>query len=233
MTAESRRVLVISRTENVDGALIQELEQEGYEVIVVSSIAGARDDLTLHGLPTGMLVDLQGLEQEGMRFCQEMVTYAGLPVIIIGSAQSEDVAASEALECADVYLRRKELLPLEVAARLRQIFSRMTSLSYATGREVQLTRDLVVDLIGRTVRVEGKEISLTPTEVALLHVLMVHRGYMVASDTIIDRVWRILNEGNENSLRVHMHRLRHKLGDSKRSGGLVETIRGAGYSLNP
>jgi two-component system, OmpR family, response regulator VicR len=231
MTAEIGRILLISQPNNLDTSLVQEIEQEGYAVTVVSSIAEARSDLSSQGLPAGMIVDLQGLEDDGMEFCQEMVTYAGLAVILIGSSQTEDIPAA-ALEYADTYLRRNELSAQEIAVRLRQIFSRFGSFAYSLGREVQLTQDLVVDFIAKTVKVGRKEISLTPTEIALLHVMMVHRGSMVASETIINRVWRMLGEGNENSLRVHMHRLRHKLGDSKRSGGVVETVRSVGYSLN-
>jgi DNA-binding response OmpR family regulator len=234
MNAKKRRILVVSQSDVLDGSLIQDLEHEGYDVTVVSNIEEEREDLFLSGLPAGIILDLQGLENEGLKFCDDMVTYAGLAVVIIGSSQTQDIAyPAEALECADSYVRRSELYGEEVAARMRQILSRFSSFAHSMGREVQLTRDITVDFIAKTVQTGGKAITLTPTETALLNVLMVYQGLFVASETIIDRVWRGSDEGNANSLRVHMHRLRRKMGDTKRSGGIIETIRSTGYSLNP
>src|SRR5688572_3831925 len=229
MENTAKRILMINDPKKVQPDLRESLEREGLILIVTPSLKAAHQDITENGLPVGLLINLEGIEEEGLEFCNEMTLYAGLPVIILGSTDSNEQAAMQALVCADAYLRPNEFSPAEIAARLERLFSRISSFTYGLGRNVKLTRDIVLDLIDASVVIGGYDVTLTPTEVALLHVLLTHDHEVVDSETLIERVWRGANAGNPNSLRVHMHRLRRKLGWKKRSQmGLIKTVRGIG-----
>lgn len=228
-----KRILMVANPDRVLTNLKQDLEKEGMTLILVPSVADAEQEFSKNGLPDGMFIDLQGFEEEGLKFCNEMTRYPGLPVIILGAEGVHEQIALEALNCADSYLRPEEIYPAEIAARLTRLFSRISSAASGLGRKINLTRDVVLDLIGGMVSMAGNDIQLTPTEIALLHVLLAHGNEPVDSVTLIERVWRGASEGNANSLRVHMHRLRRKLGWKKRDqAGLIKTVRNVGYILN-
>lgn len=228
MTSQKHRVMLVS---NVVTEFINELQEAGLAVIHHSSISAAREYFVQEGLPDGVVVILDGLEEEGLDFCQELMVYAGLPVVLIGSSNPDPSRIAAAMGCADSYLRQKELSKQELPLRLQRMFQRINTFAYSVGREIKLASDVMVDLIGKTLYIKGQKIVLTPTEIALLHVLLAHYGTMVDAQTLIDRVWRGAEEGNANALRVHMHRLRRKLGWQKRNQNLIKTVRGIGYML--
>jgi DNA-binding response OmpR family regulator len=231
MSTQKQKVLLVSKADKLDSNFIQDLEAEGMQVTLVSSIADARRELDAHGLPSGMIVNLDQLEEDGLRFCEEMTVYANLPVILIGSMNPDESIVTTSLECADTFVRSAELYTKEIALRLERLFTRVNSFAWAVGRDAKLASGVMVDFIGRTIEIKGNNIPLTPTEIALLHVLAAHSDEIVDSETLIERVWRGAAEGNPNALRVHMHRLRRKLGWKRGSDGLIRTVRGTGYLL--
>jgi DNA-binding response OmpR family regulator len=228
MADRSQTVMLVSRLKT---DFIKELQDAGLAVNHQTSVAGAREYLLREGLPDGVVVLLEGQEEEGLELCQELMVYAGLPVVLIGSSNPDPSVVAAAMDCADNFLRQKELSQQELPLRLQRIFQRLNTVTYSVGREIKLAADVVVDLIDKTLYIKGQKIILTPTEIALLHVLLAHSGTMVDSQTLIDRVWRGAEEGNANALRVHMHRLRRKLGWQKRNQNLIKTVRGVGYML--
>jgi DNA-binding response OmpR family regulator len=231
MSTQKQKVLLVSKADRLDSSFVRDLEAEGISVILVSSISEARRELENHGLPFGMIVNLDQLEEDGLEFCDEMTVYAGLPVILIGSKNSDQSVVSASFQCADTFVRGAEVYTKDIALRLERLFHRVNSFSWALGRDVRLASDVIVDFIGRTIQIKGNSIALTPTETALLHVLAAHSDETVDSETLIERVWRGAAEGNPNALRVHMHRLRRKLGWKRGSEGLIRTVRGTGYTL--
>jgi DNA-binding response OmpR family regulator len=114
--------------------------------------------------------------------------------------------------------------------RIRRVLSRMDNFSYAAGPLLQICDSLKVNYVQQQVVVGEDERHLTPTENALLQVLIKHRGHVVDADTLIERVWRTgVSIQDRNSLRVHMHRLRQKLEREPDDPGLIQTERGIGY----
>ena len=78
----------------------------------------------------------------------------------------------------------------------------------------------------------GETRKLTPTENALLSVLLVHRGKIIDADTLIERVWWLApSVKDRNALRVHIHRLRNKLEADPDNPEMIMTERGIGYSF--
>ena len=169
---------------------------------------------------------------DGLQLCQEMSDKAGLPIVTISADGDSTALAVEALQYADDYIRRAHAAPEEIAMRIRRILSRIENYSYAKGPEIQIYDWLSVDHMNRQVTVRGEVRKLTPTENALLHVLLSHRGKVVDADTLIERVWRLdPSIKDKNALRVHIHRLRSKIEDDPDAPQIIRTERGTGYSL--
>src|SRR5688572_9090885 len=105
MASQNQTVMLVSRSKS---GFIKELQDAGLTVIHQTSISGAREYLMREGLPNGVVVSLEGLEEEGLDLCHELMIYAGLPVVIIGSSNPDPATVTAALEYSDSYLREKE-----------------------------------------------------------------------------------------------------------------------------
>jgi two-component system KDP operon response regulator KdpE len=84
----------------------------------------------------------------------------------------------------------------------------------------------------RTVSVAGSEpIRLTPLEFRLLFLLMSHRGHVVETEELVERVWGYADSGSRDLARGLISRLRTKLGDDAKDSRFIETIAGVGYRI--
>jgi DNA-binding response OmpR family regulator len=114
--------------------------------------------------------------------------------------------------------------PVELYARIRQLEWKRSE--FATEERLKVGR-LVVDRAAHEVLVDGRAISLTAKEFALLAFLAQNRGRVFARDTLLARVWGARYEGGARTVDIHVRRLRMKLGEALP----LETLRGAGYKL--
>ena len=78
---------------------------------------------------------------------------------------------------------------------------------------------------------DGQAIALTPTEFRLLHYLMRHAGRVVSSRALMQQLWRDDRPANTDPLRVAIHRLRRKLGDTASPTGMLQSVAGIGIML--
>src|SRR5690242_1882516 len=115
MSIQKQKVLLLSKVDKLDSSFVRDLEAEGISVSLVSSIIEARRQLESNGLPFGMIVNLDQLEEDGLDFCDEMTVYAGLPVMLIGSSNPDQSLVSTSLTCADTFVRGTEVYTSEIA----------------------------------------------------------------------------------------------------------------------
>ena len=226
-----KKVLVVSSAKDLDFIrLAEELGTEQYQVTRVEDVQQAREEMERRGLPHLLLVDLLwGLNT--LEFCEEMYDPAGMPIIII-AANGDTQVAVEALGAADDYVRREYGNSPELVTRIRRVMTRVANFAYARGPEIMVGDRLSIDQMNRQVIVDGEVRKLTPTENALLGVLLAHRGEVVDADTLVEEAWRVAPAVEDrNALRVHIHRLRHKLEEDPDQPKIIKTERGTGYSF--
>ncbi len=114
--------------------------------------------------------------------------------------------------------------PSELYARIRQLEWRRSE--FATEERLKVGK-LVVDRAAHEVLVDGRAITLTAKEFALLAFLSQNRGRVYSRESLLARVWGPRYEGGPRTVDIHVRRLRMKLGDAFP----LETLRGAGYKL--
>jgi DNA-binding response OmpR family regulator len=223
-----RRILVISSADDIDiEALSAELLTSDYEIQAIPSAQAAREHFEKQGLPHLLVIDLR--LEGASELARDMFEAAGMPIITVAPNGGAD-AAVEALRFADDFVRQEYASGPELAMRIRRVLSRIQNFSYATGPEIRISDWLSVDHINRQVTVRGETRKLTPTENALLNVLLTHRGAIVDADTLIERVWRLdPSIKDRNALRVHIHRLRNKIENDPDEPQFILTERGIGY----
>lgn len=213
----SQRILLLEDDFFLRDGLCVLLEKEGYAVQSAQDCAQARVLLGKSCFDLAIL-DVMLPDGSGLEICQELRS-SGNPVpILFLTACDEEYQIVRGLDAgADDYVT-KPFKMLEFLSRVRALLRRNPG---TTIRE----KDLSVDM--RTMRVTSgnREIPLTPTEFQLLTTLIANRGSVVTRNALLQHIWDC--DGNfidDNTLSVHISRLREKIGAEH-----IATVRGAGY----
>jgi two-component system OmpR family response regulator len=129
---------------------------------------------------------------------------------------------------ADDYLVKPYAFP-ELIARVEALSRRRETGAVATTLKVG---DLEMNLIARTVHRGEQEIDLQPREFQLLEFMMRHAGQSVTRTMLLEKVWEYHFDPQTNVIDVHISRLRSKI-DKGFERQMLQTVRGAGYRLDP
>jgi DNA-binding response OmpR family regulator len=116
----------------------------------------------------------------------------------------------------------------EVLARVARVLSRFPDQSYAQQPLIAIDNHLTIDFANSALLRDNQRVTLTPIEVNLLRLLVGNRGKVVSAETLMARAWRN-EEVFEETLRVHMHRLRRKLQPDSKGFQYIRNERGIGY----
>ena len=160
-----------------------------------------------------------------------------VPVIFL-SARDEDASRLRGLGLgADDYIT-KPFLPEELILRVTAVLKRVYRVKSMQETEILTLGRCTVDLGSGVVRWTGdkensaaEEIALTAKEYAILQKLAQERGRIVTIDALCDAVWQEENFGYENTLVVHIRRLREKIEEDPSHPKYLLTVRGLGYRL--
>jgi DNA-binding response OmpR family regulator len=210
------------------------LKTNGFDVVTAISGEEALDGFSKNGMPDLAIVDLHmpgGIS--GFELCHAVHQFSDLPVIMLTAVGDEGTVLEGLEEHAEDYIV-KPFSSGELVARINRILQRMGQWGFASTPQAFVDDVLQVDFPNRKVIVNGNPVSLTPTEIKLLYILMRNTGSVVQTDYILRRLWPG-EPAFEDRLHVHLHRLRRKL-ESEQKEPLHEYItseRGKGYSFLP
>src|SRR3954447_7952047 len=179
--------------------------------------------------PDVVLLDLGLPDIEGVNVLRRLREWSDVPVLILSVRDDaeEKVAALDA--GADDYVT-KPFDTAELLARVRVAQRRSLT---ETGEPVFDSGPLCVDFAARQVKLDGKEVKLTPTEYSLLRVLVQNAGKVVTHRLLLRTVWGEKAESQAQYLRVYVTHLRKKLETSASAPSLIKTETGIGYRLSP
>ncbi|GAC1652611.1 MAG: response regulator transcription factor [Vulcanimicrobiaceae bacterium] len=216
------RILVIEDDAAINRVLQLELEHEGY------TVETARDGLS--GLeralkePDLVILDLMLPKMDGAEVCKRVRAKSRVPIIML-TAKDRVSDRVEGLDLgADDYITKPfatEELLARVRARLREKNPLVNTIEY---------RDLVMDRDRHEVHRDGKAISLTAKEYALLEYLLLHRNKVHSRDELFNGVWGSDFLGDSNLIDVYIRYLRGKVDDGF-DNKLITTVRGVGYTI--
>jgi two-component system, OmpR family, KDP operon response regulator KdpE len=202
------------------------LEQNGYAVHEAENGAdGLRFAGTLR--PDVILLDWGLPDMQGIEVLRRLREYTQTPVIMLTVRDRDDDKVAALDGGADDYLT-KPYSPKELLARLR------VALRHARPKpetEVYTFGRLSVDLTTRTVRCDGEQIHLTPTEYAILRMLITNAGRAITHKQLLREVWGNGYEDETHYLRVYIGQLRGKVEPNPDLPSLIITEPGVGYRL--
>jgi two-component system OmpR family response regulator len=204
------------------------LESHG---LAVFHVADGRRGLeeALSGRYDAVLLDLMLPGKDGLEVCRELRARSDVPVIVL-TARGEEADRVMGLELgADDYLA-KPFSPRELLARIRAVTRRAKGRAGPARGAIQVG-GLHVDPATRRVQVDGREVTLTGHEFALLEALARRAGRILSREQLIELAGGSAEDAFDRSVDVHVSRLRQKLGDDPKRPRLIKTVRGAGYLL--
>ncbi|WP_309644699.1 response regulator transcription factor [Phenylobacterium sp.] len=176
-----------------------------------------------------MIVDRMMPRMDGVTMVQTIRREGDQTPVLFLSALGEINDRVEGLKAGgDDYLVKPYAFA-ELIARVEALSRRRETGSVQTRLRVG---ELEMDLIGRAVHRQGKEIDLQPREFQLLEFMMRHAGQSVTRTMLLEKVWEYHFDPQTNVIDVHISRLRSKI-DKGFDKPMLQTVRGAGYRLDP
>ena len=182
-----------------------------------------------------VLLDLMMPGMDGMETCRRIREISNIPIIML-TAKDSDIDKIKGLGMgADDYVT-KPFNPLEVSARVKAQFRRCNRLNHSRGGaaqgkdEIQI-RDMIINRDNHKVIIEGEEIKLTPIEFDILYLLASNPGKVFSTDEIFEKVWNEKVYEANNTVMVHIRRLRGKMKEDQRENKIIYTVWGVGYKI--
>lgn len=209
--------------------LKDKLEGAGYEVWTAASGDQALDAIDRRGMPHLAIVDVNMPGMNGLRFCETVQQFSDLPVIMLSAIDEEETIVGSISRFAEDYIT-KPFSPRELVARVERVLRRIGDYSYTLDVVNRIDEYLAIDIPHQRALIGDQTVALTPTETKLLYLLMRNAGHTVSTDFLLRRLWP-MEEVFEDTLRVHIHRLRHKIEPAPSRPHYILTERGLGYSF--
>lgn len=212
----AQRILLVEDDPYLRQGLDELLTREGYDVTVTPDCQSARDAFA-SVVPELVILDMMLPDGDGLTLCEEFRRSDGVPIMFL-TAKDDEAEIVRGLDAgADDYLT-KPFRGGELLSRVRALLRRYRPQSFRLG-------DLEIDLSRMLVTKAGEPQFLTPTEFQLLRALLNHSGRSMTREALLRSIWD--DGGNyidDNTLSVHISRLREKVGAEH-----IKTLRGIGY----
>jgi two-component system KDP operon response regulator KdpE len=222
-TTGKPRVLVCDDEDQILRALRVILRDAGYEALPASTGEEALDVAAV-ARPDAGIIDLVLPDMDGIELCRRLREWTEMPLIVLSAIGDEDAKVRALAAGADDYVT-KPFGPRELIARLQ---ANMRRIEPDAEQTLIATDGLEVDLASRTVRQNGAEVHLTPTEFDLLRLLVRNRGRLMTHRDLLVAVWGAGYGQDTQVLRAHIANLRRKI---EPPGGpkYIRTDPGVGY----
>jgi two-component system KDP operon response regulator KdpE len=226
MNETGLRVLVVDDERAIRRFLRTSLAANGYVVFEASNGAEALEAVA-QDRPDVMILDLRLPDMDGTEVTTRLREWSRLPIIVL-SVRDQEADKIAALDAgADDYLTK----PFSVGELMARMRVNLRRIAHPETEPVFTTRDLVVDLARRLVRVRGNDVQLTPTEYDLLRALVLHAGKVLTHQHLLRQVWGLGYESESHLLRVNISNLRHKIERNSARPEYIITEPGVGYRL--
>lgn len=218
-----QKILIAEDEADIRNILKLYLESEGLEVVQAQDGEQALR-MAQQEMPDLVLLDIMMPKTDGFAVTQALRQYSQVPILIL-SARSQDADKILGLNLgADDYIA-KPFNALEVVARVKAHLRR----SQQGAAFVINVNGLSLNAETCTVTKEGTLLALTPTEYKLLSVFMRSPGRIFTKVQLSEAVNGEYFESDENTIMVHISKLRDKIEDNPRKPARLVTIRGLGY----
>lgn len=229
---EKQQILVVDDDHDIVAAIAKNLESEGYEVWKAFDGMQALEVLQREKIYL-VILDIMMPNMDGMSATIKIREERNIPIILL-SAKSEDSDKVLGLTMgADDYIT-KPFSPSELIARVKSQLRRYMKLGdYQNGESGNTITLGGLTLLEREKQlyVDGEPVKLTATEYKILQLLMKHPGRVFSAEEIYERVWEEEAFSVENTVMVHIRRIREKIEITPREPRYLKVVWGIGYKI--
>lgn len=231
---QKTNILVVDDEKEIADLLEIYLISDGFEVLKAYSAQEGLDIIQTQRVDL-VLLDVMMPNMDGLEMCRKIRETNNIPIIIV-SAKTEEIDKIVGLSSgADDYVS-KPFNPLELMARVKSQLRRYRELNPAqresnSRQNIITVRQLEINRETHQVKVHGEQIKLTPIEFDILCLLASHPGQVFSTDEIFERVWHEKVYEANNTVMVHIRRLRAKMKDDARTDKIISTVWGVGYKI--
>ena len=230
----TKRILVCEDEDAIREFVVINLRRAGYDVV---DVPNGEEALRVYGENKGefglALLDIMMPNLDGLSATMKIREKKNIPIILL-SAKSEDSDKVLGLTMgADDYMT-KPFSPAELVARVRSQLRRYMQLGdYSGSQHVEqiVVGGLMLDLGSKLLYVDGDPVKLTATEYKILKLLMENPGRVYSAEEIYERVWEEDSYSVENTVMVHIRRIREKIEINPREPEYLKVVWGIGYKM--
>lgn len=231
--AKQESILVVDDEAEIADLVALYLGNEDYRVIKCGTGAQALAAVDKEKLDLAIL-DVMLPDIDGFTICRRIRERYNFPVIMLTAKEGETDKITGLTLGADDYIT-KPFHPLELVARVKAQLRRFTKYNPGQNEEHEASviafSGLVLDASTHTFTLNEREVTLTPTEFAILWMLCENRGQVVPSEEIFHQVWGEKYYSGNNTIMVHIRHLREKMGDRAEKPKYIKTVWGVGYKI--
>ena len=228
------KILVVDDEKEIADLIEIYLVSDGYKVLKADNAEAGLALLEKEEVHL-VLLDIMMPGMDGLEMCKRIRETNNIPIIML-SARSTDLDKILGLGTgADDYVT-KPFNPLELTARVKSQLRRYTQLNpnssvHEVGKNEISIKEMTINKDNHKVTVEGEEIKLTPIEFDILYLLASNPGRVFSTDEIFENVWNEKVYEANNTVMVHIRRLRGKMKEDTRQNKIITTVWGVGYKI--
>jgi two-component system alkaline phosphatase synthesis response regulator PhoP len=226
------KILIVDDEEDIAELVSYNLTKDGFVTVKAHGGEAALRKIRLEK-PDLLILDLMLPGMSGLDICKAVRSNpqtASLPIIML-TAKADEVDKIIGLEIgADDYMT-KPFSVKELVARVRSILRRVQEGSKSLATETFEHDGLAINYVSCDVRIDGRSVALSPTELKLLFFLSRHPGRVYSRNQILDQVWGDETFITDRAVDVHIRRLRSQIEKDMENPRFIQTVRGFGYKF--
>ncbi|SFH11887.1 two component transcriptional regulator, winged helix family [Desulfotomaculum arcticum] len=222
------KILAVDDDPKVLKILNHTLTREGFLVSCASNGFEALETAR-ENKPDLVLLDVMMPGMDGFETLRKLKEFLDVPVIIL-SARGDEIDRVVGFRMGVDDYQVKPFSPMELSLRVKAVLRR-SAVSDVKDKKVLQYSQIVIDYNKRIVQNGERTITLTPKEFELLWLMASHPNQVFTKAHLLEVIWESTYEGDENTVNVHIRRLREKIEDIPSKPVYIKTVWGTGYKF--
>ena len=216
------KILIVDDEIKIREVVSEYVKASGYECDQASNGKDAIDMVAANNYDC-VILDIMMPELDGFSACKKIKAIKNVPVIMLSARTEEDDKLFSFDLGVDDYVT-KPFSPKELMARIRVVCERNAPKS----ADKYVIDTLVIDVLGRSVTIDNKKVTLTPKELDLLIYMVENKNIALGRDKLLSAVWEMDYYDDDRTIDTHIKMLRKDLGPY---ADHIVTVRGMGYKF--
>ena len=216
-------ILIVEDNKEISELLADFLKKEGFLVSVAPSGEEALDKFGKYGARM-VLLDIMLPGMDGYAVCSEIRTNSNVPIFILSAKTDKNDKLNGIILGADDYIEKPYDIDLLIA-KIKGLFARRYSSDELT------LGNITINKVDYKVYKDGKEVEMTIKEYELMLLLAENAGKVLTKEFLFNRIWGFDSDSEQQTLTVHITRLRQKIEEDPKDPKRILTVWGKGYKF--